>query len=215
MDIKRDEGGCTLTIGDSAPILGDCHVGDSIAVNGACLTVVEFDEEENGGWFTVWLANETLDKTDLGEQRRSKPDYFFGINGRIGERVVGEQVNLERAMAAHVRFGGHFVQAHVDTTVTLVDRVPDGDSIRLTFGLADETMLPYLVPKGYVALDGASLTLTFVDDDQRRFGVMLITHTQEKITLGKKKVGSRVNLEVDMLGKYVQKSVAAALRSPK
>ena len=129
--------------------------------------------------------------------------------------MVGEQVNLERAMAAHVRFGGHFVQAHVDTTVTLVDRIPDGDSIRLTFELADETMLPYLVPKGYVALDGASLTLTFVNDDQRRFGIMLITHTQEKITLGKKEVGSKVNLEVDMLGKYVQKSVAAALRSSK
>lgn len=128
---------------------------------------------------------------------------------------MGEQVNLERAMAAHVRFGGHFVQAHVDTTVTLVDRVPDGDSVRLTFELVDETMLPYLVPKGYVALDGASLTLTFVDDEQHKFGVMLIKHTQEKITLGKKKVGSKVNLEVDMLGKYVQKSVAAALRSPK
>jgi riboflavin synthase len=137
------------------------------------------------------------------------------MNSRTGERVVGEQVNLERAMAAHVRFGGHFVQAHVDTTVTLVDKTPDGDSVRLTFELADETMLPYLVPKGYVALDGASLTLTFVDDEQRRFGIMLITHTQEKITLGRKEVGSRVNLEVDMLGKYVQKSVAAALRSAK
>ena len=206
MDIKRDEGGCTLTIGDSAAILGDCHIGDSIAVNGACLTVVEFDKEEKGGWFTVWLANETLDKTDLGEQRRSAPDHLFETNYRTGDRVVGEQVNLERAMAAHARFGGHFVQAHVDTTVALVDKVPDGDSVRLTFELADEEMLPYLVPKGYVALDGASLTLTFVNDDERRFGVMLITHTQERITLGKKKVGSRVNLEVDMLGKYVQKS---------
>ena len=139
----------------------------------------------------------------------------FEINCWTGQRVVGEQVNLERAMAAHVRFGGHFVQAHVDTTVTLVDKVPDGDSVRLAFELVDETMLPYLVPKGYVALDGASLTLTFVDDEQRRFGIMLIKHTQEKITLGKKSVGSKVNLEVDMLGKYVQKSVAAALRSSK
>lgn len=118
-------------------------------------------------------------------------------------------------MAANIRFGGHFVQAHVDTTVTIVDRIPDGDSVRLTFELADEAMLQYLVPKGYVTLDGASLTLTFVDDEQRKFGIMLIKHTQEKITLGKKKVGSRVNLEVDMLGKYVQKSVAAALRSSK
>jgi riboflavin synthase len=127
--------------------------------------------------------------------------------------VIGEQVNLERAMAANIRFGGHFVQAHVDTTVAIVDKVPDGDSVRLTFELADETMLQYLVPKGYVTLDGASLTLTCVDDEQRTFGVMLIKHTQQKITLGKKRVGSRVNLEVDMLGKYVQKSVAAALRS--
>ena len=214
MDIKRDEGGCTLTIGDSAPILGDCHIGDSIAVNGACLTVVEFDKEEKGGWFTVWLANETLEKTDLGTQRGRRP-IVLEVNYWTGQRVVGEQVNLERAMAAHVRFGGHFVQAHVDTTVTLVDRVPDGDSVRLTFELVDEMMLPYLVPKGYVALDGASLTLTFVDDEQRKFGVMLIKHTQEKITLGRKVVGSRVNLEVDMLGKYVQKSVAAALRSSK
>lgn len=77
MDIERDEGGCTLTIGDSAPILGDCHIGDSIAVNGACLTVVKFDKEEKGGWFTVWLANETLDKTDLGAQRRSTPGCCF------------------------------------------------------------------------------------------------------------------------------------------
>jgi riboflavin synthase len=64
--VKRDDGGCTLSISDSAPILDDCHIGDSIAVNGACLTVVEFDKTANGGWFTVWLANETLQKTDLG-----------------------------------------------------------------------------------------------------------------------------------------------------
>ena len=142
-------------------------------------------------------------------------ELCFEIDYLTGERMVGEQVNLERAMAAHTRFGGHMVQAHVDTTVTLVDSAPDGDSIRLTFELADESMLPYLIPKGYVALDGASLTLTFVDDEKRKFGVMLIKHTQEKITLGKKRVGSKVNVEVDILGKYVQKSVAAVLRSSK
>lgn len=157
---------------------------------------------------------------DIGQDRsryaiEANTQLCSEIDRLTGDRVVGEQVNLERAMAAHVRFGGHFVQAHVDTTVTLIDRVPDGDSIRLTFELADEAMLPYLVPKGYVALDGASLTLTSVEDEQRKFGVMLIKHTQEKITLGKKKVGSKVNMEVDMLGKYVQKSVTAALRSSK
>ncbi|RPD82284.1 Lumazine-binding protein [Lentinus tigrinus ALCF2SS1-7] len=197
-EIVHDEGGCTLTIGDSAPILGDCHIGDSIAVNGACLTVVGFDKEERGGWFKVWLANETLDRTDLGE------------------RKVDDQVNLERAMSAHVRFGGHFVQAHVDTTAILIDKTPDGDSVRLLFQLPEPTLerpslLPYLIPKGYVTIDGTSLTLTAVDDTQRTFGVMLIMHTQDKITLSKKSVGSKVNIEVDMVGKFVEKSVQAAL----
>ncbi|KAI4528883.1 Lumazine-binding protein [Schizophyllum commune Loenen D] len=196
--IDQDDTGCTLVISDSAPILGDCHVGDSIAVNGACLTVTEFDAEKVGGWFKVWLANETLQRTDLGE------------------RVVGDQVNLERAMGAHVRFGGHFVQAHVDTTATLVERTSDGDSQRLAFELPEPTatrpsLLPYLIPKGYVTIDGASLTITGVDDAKRRFSIMLIQHTQEKITLGKKPIGAKVNIEVDMVGKYVEKSVVAAL----
>ncbi|KAH8110587.1 riboflavin synthase [Phellopilus nigrolimitatus] len=188
--IARDEGGCTLTIASAAPILSDCHIGDSIAVNGTCLTI--------GGWFTVWLANETLSRTELGD------------------RKVGDGVNLERAMGAHVRFGGHFVQAHVDTTAQIVSRTPDGDSVRLVFQLPAPTpqitsMLPYLISKGYVAIDGASLTITQVDDASRTFGVMLIQHTQERITLGTKQIGEKVNIEVDMVGKYVEKSVVAAL----
>ena len=87
--IELAENGCTLTIGDAASILDDCHIGDSIAVNGACLTVTDFDKK---GWFEVWLANETLQRTNLGQLRQ------------------GDPVNLERAMGAHVRFGGHFVQ---------------------------------------------------------------------------------------------------------
>ncbi|KAI0828872.1 Lumazine-binding protein [Trametes gibbosa] len=200
IDIVHDAGGCTLIIADSAPILVDCHIGDSIAVNGACLTVTEFDKELKGGWFKVWLANETLDRTDLGE------------------RKVGDQVNLERAMGAHVRFGGHFVQAHVDTTATLVDKKADGASLRLLFQLPEAaperpSLLPYLIPKGYVAIDGTSLTLTSVDDASRTFGVMLITHTQDKITLPKKPIGAKVNIEADMVGKFVEKSVHAALGS--
>ncbi|KAI0033975.1 Lumazine-binding protein, partial [Vararia minispora EC-137] len=197
--IRRDAGGCTLTVVDAAPILDDCRVGDSIAVNGACLTVTKFDKVDKGGWFEVWLANETLDRTDLA-----------------GELKVGDKVNLERAMAAHVRFGGHFVQGHVDTTATIVSKTPDGDSIRILFQLPTPTasrpsLLPYLVPKGYVALDGTSLTLTEVDDEAQTFGVMLIQHTQEKIALPQKPIGARVNVEVDMVGKYVEKSVVAAL----
>ncbi|KAF8899071.1 hypothetical protein BD779DRAFT_57656 [Infundibulicybe gibba] len=178
--------------------LGDCHIGDSIAVNGACLTVTNFNPDEKGGWFTVWLANETLERTDLGE------------------RKVGDQLNLERAMGAHIRFGGHFVQAHVDSTATLIERVSDGDSLRLSFQFPEPTparpsLLPYIIPKGYIAIDGTSLTITVVDDKTRTFGVMLIQHTQQKITLSKKEVGAKVNIEVDMLGKYVEKSVVAAL----
>jgi riboflavin synthase len=97
----------------------------------------------------------------------------------------------------------------------LIEKTADGDSLRLEFQLTEETdretLLPYLIPKGYVALDGTSLTLTFVNDERRTFGVMLITHTQEKITLSRKGVGAKVNVEVDMVGKYVQKSVVAAL----
>ncbi|KAG9077936.1 Riboflavin synthase alpha chain [Ceratobasidium sp. UAMH 11750] len=187
-------GGFTLTISDSAPILTDCHIGDSICVNGACLTVTEFGPD----WFKVGLAPETLDRTDLGE------------------RQVGDRVNLERAMAAHVRFGGHFVQGHVDDTVTILTRVPDANSLRLTFQLPEPTptrpsLLPYLIAKGYVTLDGASLTLTHVDDAKRTFGVMLIAHTREKITLADKPVGARVNVEVDMVGKYVERAVLGAL----
>ncbi|KAL0951619.1 hypothetical protein HGRIS_008300 [Hohenbuehelia grisea] len=193
-DIVVDANGCALTIANAAPILGDCHIGDSIAVNGACLTVTEFDAHQSGGWFKVWLANETLQRTDLGE------------------RKVGDQLNLERAMGAHVRFGGHFVQAHVDSTATILESKPDGDSLRLTFELPESsTLLPYLIPKGYVTIDGASLTLTAVDDTRRTFSIMLITHTQEKITLAKKPIGGKVNIEVDMVGKYVHKSVVAAL----
>ncbi|CAK5280331.1 unnamed protein product [Mycena citricolor] len=196
--IVVDDAGCTLTISDAAPILGDAHIGDSIAVNGACLTVTAFDAGDKGGWFTVWLANETLQRTDLGE------------------RKVGEQLNLERAMGAHVRFGGHFVQAHVDTTATVVDQKSDGDSLRLTFQFPEPTaerpsLLRYIIPKGYVTIDGASLTVTGVDDAARKFSVMLIQHTQEKITLSKKPLGSTVNIEVDMVGKYVEKSVVGAL----
>ena len=98
----------------------------------------------------------------------------------------------------------------------MIDKSADGDSLRLLFRFAEPTasrpsLLPYLIPKGFVAIDGTSLTLTSVDDAKRTFGVMLIRHTQENITLGKKPVGAKVNIEVDMVGKFVEKSVSAAL----
>ncbi|WWD18148.1 riboflavin synthase, alpha subunit [Kwoniella shandongensis] len=174
--------GFTLTIDDSAPILTDCSVGDSICVNGACLTVTSFGED----WFTVGLAPETLKRTNLGELK------------------VGDKVNCERAMAGHTRFGGHMVQGHVDSTATIISKKPDGESIRYNFQLpADTTLLPYIIEKGYITLDGASLTITEVDDAERSFGIMLIAHSQEKLTLTSKDFGSTINVEVDCVGKYV------------
>jgi len=94
----------------------------------------------------------------------------------------------------------------------VIERTPDGDSLRIKFQLESrEALLRYLIPKGYITIDGASLTLTGVDDARGTFEVMLITHTQEKITLSRKEIGSKVNIEVDMVGKYVEKSVVAAL----
>lgn len=108
------------------------------------------------------------------------------------------------------------LQGHVDDTATILSKTADANSLRLLFQAPAPTptrpsILPYLIPKGYVTLDGASLTITSVDDAQRTFGVMLIAHTQSKIGLGSKDVGRKVNVEVDMVGKYVQKAVVGAL----
>ncbi|KAF8527407.1 Lumazine-binding protein [Hysterangium stoloniferum] len=181
--------GWSMTISNAAEILDDCHIGDSISVNGACLTVTEHTTDS----FKVGLAPETLEKTNLG---------------KLAE---GDYVNLERAMAAHVRFGGHFVQGHVDSTATIVSIIPDENSMRFLFKLPEGTsLLPYIIPKGYIAIDGISLTLTSVSDMDHTFGVMIIAHTQNKVTLARKSVGETVNIEVDMLGKYVEKAVIAS-----
>ena len=118
---------------------------------------------------------------------------------------------MPRRWPAHV-----LSQAHVDGTATIVEKQSDGDSLRLRFQFPEPTterpsLLPYLIPKGYVTIDGASLTLTAVDDGQRTFSVMLIQHTQQVIALGRKPIGAKVNVEADMVGKYVEKSVLAAL----
>lgn len=112
----------------------------------------------------------------------------------------------------------HSCQGHIDDTATVISRTPDGDSLRLLFQLNEATttrasLLPYLIPKGFVTVDGTSLTLTEVDDDKRTFGIMIVQHTQKKITLSRKEIGSKVNIEVDMVGKYVEKSVKATLGS--
>ncbi|KAJ4394404.1 Riboflavin synthase alpha chain [Gnomoniopsis smithogilvyi] len=180
-------GGTSLTISlpDSSTLLSDCHEGDSIAINGVCLTVVTFTPTS----FTVGIAPETLRLTNLGAL------------------ASGSKVNLERAVRADTRMGGHFVQGHVDTIATIAKMEPDGNAITIRFSPAKRDVLRYVVYKGYVALDGTSLTVTKVDDQEGWWEVMLIAYTQERVVVAGKKVGDTVNVEVDMMAKYAEKSM--------
>ncbi len=172
-------GGITLTI--QAPnVLEGTGIGDSIAVNGACLTVVRYDTET----FDVEMAPETLRKTSLSQ---------------CGQ---GAEVNLERSLTANGRVGGHFVQGHVDTTAEIAAVEPDGEGVMVTFRVPPDLMR-YIVPKGYVAIDGMSLTV--VDTGPDGFTISFIAHTRAVTTARHYATGQRVNLEVDILGKYVEK----------
>ena len=179
-------GGTSLTISGCSEILDDAHLGDSISINGTCLTVTEFDKND----FKVGVSPETLRRTNLGSLKE------------------GSGVNLERAVSAATRMGGHFVQGHVDTIASILQTRPDGNAITFRLQPKDKSVLRYIVEKGYVTLDGASLTVTAVDDEEGWFEIMLIAYTQEKVVMGKKKQAEDVNVEVDMVGKYVEKSVA-------
>ncbi|KAF2025253.1 Lumazine-binding protein [Setomelanomma holmii] len=180
-------GGTSLTISDCADILGDAHLGDSISVNGTCLTITEFDNSS----FKFGCAPETLRRTNLGSLKQ------------------GSKVNLERAVSPDTRMGGHFVQGHVDTTATIASITPDGNALTFRFKPRDPAVLHYIVEKGYVTIDGASLTVTKVQNGPEGWWeVMLIAYTQEKVIIASKKVGDDVNVEVDQIGKYVEKSVA-------
>eukprot|EP00933_Yihiella_yeosuensis_P032748 TRINITY_DN26386_c0_g1_i1.p1 TRINITY_DN26386_c0_g1~~TRINITY_DN26386_c0_g1_i1.p1 ORF type:complete len:246 (-),score=55.80 TRINITY_DN26386_c0_g1_i1:203-940(-) len=164
--------------------LEGAYLGCSIAVNGTCLTVTAFDKEA----FEVNCAPETLRRTDLGDL------------------VVGSLVNLERSMAGTDRNSGHVVQGHVDEAGTIVKFTPEGDSLWVRISLSDE-LLPFVVPKGYIAVDGTSLTVCEVNRKEKWFNLMLIAHTQKCIVVPKKKVGERVNLEADCIGKYAAQAV--------
>ena len=157
-------------------------LGASICHDGACLTVTNVRADGTGSIYTLDVSNETLSKTTLGGWQ------------------TGTAINLERALKAGDELGGHIVSGHVDGTATIVDLRPDGDSRRLTFE-APHALARYIAPKGSVALDGTSLTVNEVEG--ARFGVNLIPHTLTVTTWGSKKVGDRVNLEIDPLARYV------------
>jgi riboflavin synthase len=175
-------GGWHLTVA-GALVASDAREGDSIAVNGVCLTVTA----QQGKALTFGLAPETLARTNLGALK------------------AGDRVNLERSLPANGRIGGHFVQGHVDGTGVLAERNPDGDSLTIAVQ-ASPDLLRYLVPKGYVAVDGTSLTVIDVLAD--RFTFMLVAYTQAHIALPGMPLGARVNLEVDVLAKYAEKFLA-------
>ncbi|WP_114201341.1 riboflavin synthase [Janibacter anophelis] len=166
--------------------------GASIAVNGACLTVT--DREAKGGVVTFDVMAESLRRTVLGDL------------------AVGDAVNLERAMVLGARLDGHLVQGHVDGTATIVERRPGDrwEEVRLAI---DPALAPFVVEKGSICLDGVSLTLTVAGDDHVE--VALIPTTMELTTLGRKGVGDRVNVEVDILGKYVQRMLALDPKDPR
>ncbi len=167
-------------------VLEGTRLGDSISVNGVCLTVTKL----TGNEFTVGVAPETRSLTNLEQLK------------------IGDRVNLERAVTPSTRLGGHYVQGHVDGIGLISKMVPDGESLRVYF-TAPEALLKYMVPKGFIALDGVSLTLVDVTKDS--FSIMLVAYTQNHIVLPSKKPGERVNIEVDILGKYVEKIIGSRL----
>jgi len=160
-------------------VIEDTNKGDSIAVNGACLTATELSGES----FSVDVMHETLRRTNLGLLR------------------PGDGVNLERPLAVGGRFGGHFVQGHVDDTGRVISATREGEALLLRFEAPQEIMR-YIVRKGFIAVDGVSLTV--VECDASSFKVSLVGYTIENTNLGGRKAGDMVNLEVDIIAKYVE-----------
>jgi riboflavin synthase len=161
-------------------VIGNTKAGDSIAINGACLTVTSLSSDG----FTVDIMPETVRRTNIGRLHYGAP------------------VNLERAMLADGRFGGHLVQGHVDGMGKMVSLTPEEGAIIARISTPAELM-PYIVDKGFIAVDGASLTVVGYDDFS--FSVSLVAYTQQHTTLGSRKPGDVVNLEMDIIAKYVKR----------
>ena len=182
--VRRGAHSAVLSIG-AETVLSDLKIGDSVAVNGVCLTATSVD----GHGFTADVMHETLNRSSLGAL------------------VPGSPVNLERAMAANGRFGGHMVAGHIDGTGTITARRQDDNAVWYTVSAAP-SLLRYIVEKGSIAIDGISLTVAAVEAD--RFSVSVIPHTAAVTVLGRKRPGDIVNLETDLIGKYVEKLLRPA-----
>lgn len=175
--VETSAGGARLTV-ETAFDMAAVEIGASIACSGACMTVVE----KGSGWFAVDVSGESLSRTTIGGW---KP---------------GSRVNLEQSLRLGDTLGGHLVTGHVDAVTTVAERRPDGDSQRFTFEIP-EGYEGFIAPKGSVALDGVSLTVNEVDGN--RFGVNVISHTRACTTFGERAKGDAVNMEIDMLARYV------------
>ena len=172
-----------IEIETSFPI-AEIELGASIACSGVCLTAIEFGDN----WFAVEASEETTSKTTVGDWQ------------------AGDALNLERSLQIGDELGGHLVFGHVDGVAKIAERRTDGDSIRFSI-LAPDDLAPYIASKGSVALSGVSLTVNEVDGN--RFGVNIIPHTADATTLGNLSAGDRVNLEIDMLARYVARQLEA------
>ncbi len=164
-------------------VLSDCKLGDSLGVNGTCLTVEKFDEKD----FQVTAVPETLRKTNLIYLSEGAP------------------VNVERCLQASARVGGHFIQGHVDAPIEVLAINTEGDAWNVKFSLPND-LKKYVVKKGFVGLDGMSITVVDVAEDW--FSVTLIPHTRKVTIASHYQIGSKINLEIDMMAKYVENLVA-------
>lgn len=186
VDVVPEPPGVRLIIRDS-PIAAAAKIGDSIAINGCCLTVVKVD----GNQLSFQAGEETLSRTNLGEL------------------LPGAVVNLEQSLRAGDAIGGHYVTGHIDAVGTVDSRHDNADWCTMKFR-APAAQLAQMASKGSVTVDGVSLTLVDVEKD--RFSVTLIPHTLTVTTLGQRKVGSRVNIETDVLAKYVERQLKLSVR---
>ena len=180
--VERSGDGVRLTV--QSPLAGELELGDSVAVNGVCLTAVAREDEQ----FAADVMNETLERSSLSDA------------------LVGSDVNLELPLRASDRLGGHVVQGHVDGLGTVASVTDDGFARRIRI-MAPADTLRYIVEKGSIAVDGVSLTVAGMDSES--FTVSLIPETLQRTNLGGAQPGTRVNLEVDVLAKYVEKLIGA------
>jgi len=178
--IEQSRDSARLTVAANGLDLTDVNLGDSIAVSGPCLTVVEFNAFE----FAVDVSIETLQRTTLGRKRK------------------GDRVNLEKALRLSDRLGGHIVSGHVDGVGEVAERTDLAEYVRFRIK-APEGLPKYIAEKGSICVDGVSLTVNSVDDD--RFDLMIIPHTLQQTTLGQLARGDRVNLEIDVVARYLER----------